>query len=251
MRTMAVLESLCDQAEGLTLSDLVRRTGLALNTVQRTALTLVDLGYLSRDPASKVFRVTTRVLAFARPFTAGVLMDHALGPMRVLRDTTRETALIGTLTEGAGVILEQIPSLHMFKFTAEIGRLLPLHAAAPCKAMLAFLSEAECRQRLAGYTFTRFNQRTITGLKPLLDHLAEIRRTGFAPDRSEEIEGVHCLAAPVFDRSGRPVASLWITGQSEHLSGRCEAGLATQVMAQAAEISRRLGAPSSSKGVSP
>ena len=40
-------------------------------------------------------------------------------------------------------------------------------------------------------------------------------------DLGETVEGHHCLGGPVFDRDGRPVASLWITaltprlGQSE------------------------------------
>lgn len=241
VRIMSVLEALRDQPEGLTLSELVRLTELALNTAHRTALTLTELGYLERLPDSKVFRLTSKLLTFSRSVQGGHLVEQALGPLRALRDETQETTLFGTLTDGAGVILEQAPGTRMFRFVAELGRLLPLHTAAPCKAMLAWLPEPELFRRLETMTFPRFTDRTITSRKAFLAELAAARQAGYAADREEEITGVYCIGAPVFDRQGYPVGSLWLTGQAEHLGGPHEASLAAAVRRQADIISERLG----------
>ena len=53
--------------------------------------------------------------------------------------------------------------------------------------------------------------------------------------------GVYGIGAPVFNRLGYPVASLWITGQSEHLGGQHEAALTAAVRRHAHRISARLG----------
>jgi DNA-binding IclR family transcriptional regulator len=241
VRTMSVLEALRDHPAGLTLSELVRLTKLALNTAHRTALTLTELGYLERLPDSKVFRLTPKLLTFSRSVQGGHLVEQALGPLRALRDETQETTLFGTLTDGAGVILEQAPGTRMFRFVAEIGRLLPLHTAAPCKAMLAWLPEPELLRRLEKMTFPRFTDHTLTSRKAFLAELAAARQAGYAADREEDITGVCCIGAPVFNRQGYPVASLWITGQAEHLGGPYEAALAAAVRRHADIISERLG----------
>jgi DNA-binding IclR family transcriptional regulator len=145
------------------------------------------------------------------------------------------------LTDGAGVILEQAPGTRMFRFVAEIGRLLPLHTAAPCKAMLAWLPAAEQLRRVEKMAFPRFTDRTLTSRKAYLAELAAVRQAGYAADREEEITGVYCIGAPVFNRQGYPVASLWITGQAEHLGGPHEAALAAAVRRHADHISEQQG----------
>ena len=81
---MSVLEALRDHSEGLTLSELVRLTHLALNTAHRTALTLTELGYLERLPDSKVFRLTPKLLRFSRSVQGAHLVEQALGPLGAL-----------------------------------------------------------------------------------------------------------------------------------------------------------------------
>ena len=41
--------------------------------------------------------------------------------------------------------------------------------------------------------------------------------TLFAFDKGEEIDGVNCVGAPVFDAHGYPVAAIWITGPRERI----------------------------------
>ena len=65
--------------------------------------------------------------------------------------------------------------------------------------------------------------------------------TLFAFDKGEEINGVNCVGAPVFDAHGYPVASIWITGPSERIRNEQLDEVGKLVRSYADMISARLG----------
>jgi IclR family acetate operon transcriptional repressor len=240
-RGMTVLELLDAHPAGLPLERIAEATGIPKNGVFRVAMTLWDLGYLRRDEQTKYFSLSRRVLSLGGgSLRSAGLMDAALAVMQDLRDVTKETVLIGTLADGCGVVLEQVPGLHPFKFTVDPGKSIPLNAAAPCKAIMAFLPERERDEILAGVRYNSFNQRTITDKRAYLDELGRVRKLGYALDACEELDGVFCVAAPVFDRHGHPLASIWVTGPSDRLSGKHTKRIGEQVARHAGRVSDRL-----------
>lgn len=139
--------------------------------------------------------------------------------MRAIRDRFHETVGLAALDEAAaiGVILAAVQETGRFGFSLCVGHRFPLHTGAPAKAMLAFLPRERLQPLLARMTFTRFTRATITSRRALVRDLEGIRACGYALDRAEEVEGCHCLAVPVFDAAGLPVAGLWFTGPSKRL----------------------------------
>ena len=65
--------------------------------------------------------------------------------------------------------------------------------------------------------------------------------TLFAFDKGEEIDGVNCVGAPVFDAHGYPVAAIWITGPRERIKNENLDGVGKIVKEFADAISGRLG----------
>jgi DNA-binding IclR family transcriptional regulator len=51
--------------------------------------------------------------------------------------------------------------------------------------------------------FARHTANTIPDKAKLLDELQDIRRDGYALDREEYLDGLICLAVPVFQKKGR------------------------------------------------
>lgn len=241
-RALSILELVAREPRGLIVSEVARRLQLPKNAAFRIMVTLHARGYLERDPLSKAYRLSRRLLSLAyMAIDEHNLIEKSLDVMRQLRDQTGETALIGTLGYDHGLVLEQVPSSHPVKCLVAIGHRFPLHTAAPGKALLAFLPEQERQAYLERIPFTRFNERTITDPEQFAQELAEVRRRGFAVDRGEELEGLHCVAAPIFNHRGYPLASIWITGPAERLRLELFDPMASYVMEAAAEISRRFG----------
>ena len=60
-------------------------------------------------------------------------------------------------------------------------------------------------------------------------------------DLAEEIEGMHCVGAPIFDRKGYPIAAIWITGPSIRLETSKLDKVGKKVKKCADNISGKLG----------
>jgi DNA-binding IclR family transcriptional regulator/AraC-like DNA-binding protein len=171
------------------------------------------------------------------------LTDAALPVMRKLHDLFGETVGLAVLDTkaGKGLIVESVQGTrHRFSFTLTPGTRFPLHTGAPAKAIVAFLPADRQERMLAALELKRFTKQTITTKKAFRKELAVIRGCGYALDRSEEIEGCHCVAAPVFDAEGKVVAAVWITGPSSRLSLRDLHAAAPGVIAAAGEITGAL-----------
>jgi DNA-binding IclR family transcriptional regulator len=59
--------------------------------------------------------------------------------------------------------------------------------------------------------------KTITQKKHFVEHLASVRESMVAFDMEENLSGVICVAAPIFDQSGRVIASISVSGPAARM----------------------------------
>jgi DNA-binding IclR family transcriptional regulator len=146
------------------------------------------------------------------------LVQLAHEPLRWLRDVTGESAHVGVRVDHDCLVLDRVIGSQPYKCYVEAGTMGPLHAAAPGKAMLAWLPPTELDDFLAGYSFRPLTSATITSRRGFIEQLGLVRSRGYAMDLGETMEGHHCLAAPIFDANEKVIASLWITAPTPRLS---------------------------------
>jgi len=79
------------------------------------------------------------------------------------------------------------------------------------KSILAFLPDAEIRAIWERNPPVRFTPKTIVSLDAMMEEIARIRAVGYAIDEEEHEIGVRCIAAPILDFSGTPVAAISIS----------------------------------------
>jgi IclR family acetate operon transcriptional repressor len=70
----------------------------------------------------------------------------------------------------------------------------------------------ETRQIVTRLGMPKRARNTITDIEVLMEQLLVIREQGFAVDDEEDADGVVCVAAPAFDTTGKPYATVSITG---------------------------------------
>lgn len=241
-RGLRILELLQDHRDGLSQSELAARLGFSKTSVFRVTRTLLEYGYLLRNEETKALRLSRKLLALGiRALADHDLMATAIDVLRGLRDTLRETVLIGTLADEAFVVLDQVLGAHPFKFSVDRGARLPLHTAAPAKAMLAALPEREREAAVDRIEFTRFNDRTITTPEAFRRELDAVRTQGYAVDRGEQLGGIHCVAAAVLDRHGYPIAGVWTTGPADRLRASDLPAVGALLVSRVRIISHRQG----------
>jgi DNA-binding IclR family transcriptional regulator len=241
-RALFALEALADRPDGMTMSEVASALTIPRNSAFRILATLQSHQYLLRDEATGRFRLSGKLLGLGcRGTGTEKLIELSNDLLQQLRDATGETALLGRLIGNSGVVLLQSPSKHAIKVQVEIGARFPLHTAAPSKAILAWSDDVDRQLTLADMTFTRFTERTITSRKEFDLELARCRKDGFAIDAGEEVQGITCIAAPVFDSLTKPIASIWITGPDMRIPRKQLKTIASEVMKFAGLLSQRLG----------
>jgi IclR family acetate operon transcriptional repressor len=109
------------------------------------------------------------------------------------------------------------------------------------KTLAAWLPESDLDNILHRFHFEKMTAKTITTHAAFRRELAQIRAAGFAVDNEEHMEGIRCLATPVWDQSGEVCAALCIVGPKVRLSLRRLAELRKPLAARAAGLSKRLG----------
>ena len=116
---------------------------------------------------------------------------------------------------------------------ARPGDRLKMHCSGAGKAMLAWLPETEVRRVLKRHGLPRVTERTLVAAQALRASLEQGRTQGYAVDDEEHVAGLRCVAAPIFDEQGRPLASLSVSGPSARLTDQRLNQLGSMVAAAA------------------
>jgi DNA-binding IclR family transcriptional regulator len=238
-RSLDLLELLSTVSEGLTLSKLSKQLNAPKNAVFRITQTLLARGYLSRDPETMAFQLTGQMLKLAPPCLGGFSLPAvANNAMRVLRNITRETVQLGVLDGLEGVIIDQVEGLEPLRIVVNLGLRFALHNNAPGKLLLAHLPEGQRESVIAQLQLTSSTSRTITSKSALQEECDRILKDGYSTDHAEADEGIHCVAAPIFERGGVNVlGALWISGPAKRLPKSKFKELGNQVRAAGDQVS--------------
>lgn len=224
-RGLRILELLAGHPEGLMMNEM-NALELPSASLYRMLVTLNELGYIIRDDNDR-YRLGRKLLTLGySSMDEGALAEKAFGPMRELRDRTGETVMLGVLYGTEGVVIESVKSTRAVCVSVRIGHHYPLHTAAPAKAMLAYLPDEERKKILKSIAYTKFTENTIPDADAFECELKDIRKSGIAYDRGEELRELRCAGAPVLNASGYPVAAIWIGGPESRLDETtlCEYG---------------------------
>ena len=240
-RGLAVLELLGAVEGGLPLSEIAQRLDLATGTTHRLLRTLILRGYVEQDPRSRWYQLGLKILQLhGATIGAMRIASEARPHLRDLMLQTGERAHLAVYRGGAVVYIDNVDNRDSLARHVPIGVQRPAHATGLGKALLAYESPEELDAFLARADLTRFTDTTITDPDEFRRELAAIRERGVAVDRGERLPQVHCIAAPIFDSTGRPVAAVSVAGTPERIGSRASE-LAVCALVTARTISARLG----------
>jgi DNA-binding IclR family transcriptional regulator len=215
-KAVRILSAFEGQRPTLTLTEVVRHSGLSQSTVHRLMDQLVQIGWLERE--RKTYRLGLRLLelgAFASHHNR--LRKAALPHLVALHEATGFWVHLAILDGSEIVYLEQIGDPRRSTVPFQVGGRLPAHCTAAGKALLAF-SDTVPTGQLHGEFAPRTRQ-TITRIDSLQLELATVRNESVAFDREECFQKVACVAAPLRG-AGRALAAISIsqTPASDELS---------------------------------
>lgn len=224
------------------LSELARAVGLPKSTVQRTLLTLAEVGWCTTDATSR-WRLTYRAFAVGNQARdAGGLRERALPVLHELQLETGETIHLVAPDGGELVLVERLDTAHRLRAFLPLGHRIPMHASATGQAYLAGCPDAEIESYLDGplEPSTRF---TVTDPDELRARLAETRGRGWSVNPQGLSDGIAAVGAAILGADGHPVGALSVSGPTVRMTSEVFDGYGRAAAEAARRISRDLGAP--------
>ncbi len=210
-RALGLLEHLA--AQGMTLSELAQASGQAVATVYRALITLQGRGMVEVEEPGQIWHVGAGAFRVGTAFLRRTkVVERARGPMDALMRGTGETANLGVESGDEVLFLSQVETHEAIRAFFPPGTKGPMHSSGIGKALLAFYPVDRVRGIVTRQGLARFTHATLTNETALLDDLARTKARGFAVDDQERADGMRCIAAPIFNAHGEPVAGISVSG---------------------------------------
>jgi len=243
-RGLRVLEAFSRESPSLSMTELAEHAGLNKSTAFRVAHTLDQLGYLKRDPETKRYRPSLKVLRLGFSALNSMEMVQIAQPyLKALSARSGKTTNMTVRDNDEIVYVARNKVSQILAVDLQLGSRLPLHCTSMGKAQLIDFSREELLALLGPGPYATFGPRTITTLDALAAEIEDVRRNGYAINDEELAIGLRSVAAPIRARGREVVAGINISIPSARASRQeMEETLAPMVIETAAEISSLLGA---------
>lgn len=195
--------------EPVALSDLGRTLGLPKPTTYRLLRTLESAGFVQRDPLTRRYLIGSLfedIALSALRYGAGHSARRLLMDQLAQRLGARINLVV--LRSGNLSFVEWVESTTPLRVDIDPATSMPVHCTASGKLLLAF-GPPELRDGvLRSAPFPALTKNTLTTARALRRELMEIHGRGYAEDNEELLQGVNCVAVPVYNRTGDVVAGL-------------------------------------------
>jgi DNA-binding IclR family transcriptional regulator len=228
-------------ARRLSLSDLAARVELPNSTVHGILQTLAEHDMVEQEAGSTRYMLGPAVLRLSSVYLDSLdFRSRALKWTEELARRSGAAVRAGVLLVDDVIIVHHEPRPDGSRQMPEVGFVMPSHACALGKALLAF--RPGTRPAIVGGQFRPMTGETVVDPRKLEAELKDVARRGVAAEHDEALLGESGLAAPVFEANGAVTGAIGVVIPSSEWPP--PASLTDDVREAARNVSRELGATS-------
>lgn len=236
------LLDLLENQQPQSLAELSTRSGINKATAYRILTNLQSRGYVERDDSTGPYRLGFRLMQLGMRVTGGLELRTAAGPiLKRLQSEFGETVNLAVPGERGTIYIDILESARGLRMAAAVGAQDHFHSTALGKAMLAFWPASRLDGLIKRAPLAARTPNTIVDADALRSELRRVRDRGYAVDNEENEPGARCVGSPIFDRAGRVVAAVSVSGPASRLKPASIPAVAASVMSASRQISARLG----------
>jgi len=243
----SLLELLAEKKE-LGVTELSEHLNINKSTVYRFLTSLKELNYVQQKPDNEKYCLSLRILDLAGHILAGLDVRTAAQPvMERLSHQTRETIHLAKLDQDEIIYIDKIDSTQPLRMHSYIGQKVPSYASSLGKVLLAWSTEETLKRFFDRGNLYRITDKTITDPSLLMEELHKIKVKGYAVDIEENVPGVCCVGAPIWEIEGMVAAAISISMPSIRFKEDQLPYYGKLIIEGALEISKNLGYTGSRK----
>ncbi len=223
---------------------IVENVGLPKSSVYSLLRTLEELDWVRALPGSRGYALGFKLFELGNLAISKInIRDQAMDLLHELCERESLTCHLGCLDGNDGVYLAKVDPRSSVMVVSWEGKRVALKTSAMGKVYLAWRPPAERKVLIEATPFIKRTGRTITDPAAFARHLQTVREQGWALDDEEDVVGIRCVAAPVFNPHGEVTYSISISGLATDMPDSRLPGLAEAVIDAARRLSASIGAP--------
>jgi len=209
---MRVLEAFRDATDTLGLTEIAALTRLGKSAAQRFVHTWERLGYLSKDTASRRYRLGPRVVELGYFFLrTDRLVSMAAPHLVALRDRCGLAVHMSVLAGGDMIYLLRLPSRQLTLAEMLPGRRMPAWCNSGGRMLLSQLDDDAIRQTLLRAPPRAFTPRTVIEPLALLALIQQARDEGYALTEDQVLQNQVGAAVLLRDARDVPLAAISVS----------------------------------------
>ncbi|MBS1873279.1 MAG: IclR family transcriptional regulator [Acidobacteria bacterium] len=238
-KALGLLELLTRCRSGLTLPELVEKSGLPKSSAHYLLVTLERRGYVHRSERTGRYMPGVQLFSMANLALNGLGVRQRADPyLSALRLRTGLTVHMAILDNNEAVLVARHDAHGGMRVATWVGKRMDLHCTGLGKALIAFLPEKEIEAVVRERGLARHNENTISTPRRLQENLQRVVKLGYALDDEEDELGTRCIGAPVFASGDRPIASVSLVGSLSEINHENVAQLAEELKSTARALGR-------------
>jgi len=241
-RAAAILRVLAGGPGRFSLGEISRSLDLAKGTTHGILRTLQRVGFVEQDRVSGRYQLGAALLHLGTSYLdINELRSRSINWADPLAARSGEAVRIGTPLEGRVLVVHHVFRPDDTFQTLDTGTLLPQHATALGKVLLAYRAGGT----LPAEDLEAFTRRTVVAPRELAAVLEGVREAGWAAEIEELTLGEAAVAAPIRGYGGLVVGAIGVSGLVERICDsryRPRPRLVAYVREAARAVSRDLGA---------
>ncbi len=221
------------------LTAIAGKMGMNLTSTYRLANTFIELGYLNKDPKTKLLRLGPMAVAMGHQILRGFDLNRMIEPIvDEIHHKYNVSIEVSLLQSNLMVQIYSIEEIATLTYNQEAVSVF-LYCTASGKAVLANLPKEELGKLVSRQSFEIKTDQTISDKEGLYIDLDLVRKRGYAINNEEYIRGLIAIAAPILNlNTQRAMGSVTFTSTTlKHSMAEFEAKYSAVLCALAQRLS--------------
>lgn len=238
-KAIKVLKAFSNDEPSLSLTELSKKTGISVSSLQRFVATFVYEGFLIKNEKTKRYQLGYSLLYLGNLVKQESNLIAISEPiLKKLNVELGESISLNVIDAYERRCILNYDSPQALSSRMLVGDTAPLYAGASSKTLLAFMPDRD--KYIESIDLNPITEYTILSKETLRQQIKEIRMNGFGKSKSERVKGACSVTAPVLNDSRSIMASLTIVIPEARYNDYEEEDLIIKIKEAALQIEKQL-----------
>lgn len=238
-KAIRVLKAFTNNEPNLSLTELSKKTGITISSLQRIVSTFVAEGFLHKNEQTKRYQLGHSLLYLGnlvKQESSLILVAESV--LKGLNEETKESLSLNIIDGIERRCILNFDSSYPLSTKMLVGDTSPLYAGASSKTLLAFMPNYD--EYVMNVDLEKITDYTVKTKEELLEQLEQIRKQHFCISNGERVRGACSISVPILNAAQESIASISIVIPEIRYTDYDETQLIQKMQQAAKEIENQL-----------